>query len=128
MCTASRGPSRREALLDAVAHGSTVAWRHLNLETGKNRGLDWVASASVPKVGCQLDSVWGEHSRPRSASPPSQPPVFPGLVVQVPAPERHLPDEWADPASIQLWLKASKRREREIPRGLKAAADAGGEK
>ena len=28
-------------------------------ETGKNRGLDWIASASVPKVGCQLDSVWG---------------------------------------------------------------------
>ena len=30
--------------------------------------------------------------------------------------------------SIQLWLTASKRREREIPRGLKAAADAGGER
>ena len=42
-------------------------------------GLDWIASASVPKVGCQLDSVWVEHSRPRSASPPSQPLVFPGL-------------------------------------------------
>jgi hypothetical protein len=49
------------------------------LETGKNRGLDWIASASVSKEGCQLDSVWGGHSRPRSASPPSQPPVFPGL-------------------------------------------------
>jgi hypothetical protein len=39
----------------------------------------WIASASVSMEGCQRDSVSGEHSRPRSASPPSRPPVFPGL-------------------------------------------------
>jgi hypothetical protein len=49
-------------------------------ETRKNRGLDWIASAAVSMEGCQRDSVSGEHSRPRSASPPSRPPVFPGLV------------------------------------------------
>ena len=58
-------------------------------ETGKNRGLDWIASASVHKKGYQLDSVWWGHSSPRSASPPSQPPVFSGLqdddfLVKVP--------------------------------------------
>src|SRR5271166_1675475 len=30
--------------------------------------------------GMPADSVSGEHSRPKSASPPSQPPVFPGLL------------------------------------------------
>ena len=29
--------------------------------------------------GSQRDSVSGKHSRPKSASPPSRPPVFPGL-------------------------------------------------
>ncbi len=29
--------------------------------------------------GCQRKSIWTEHSTPRSASPLSQPPVFPGL-------------------------------------------------
>jgi hypothetical protein len=28
-------------------------------EIGKNRGLDWIASASVSMEGCQRDSVWG---------------------------------------------------------------------
>jgi hypothetical protein len=29
--------------------------------------------------GCQRESIRREHNTPRSASPPSQPPVFPGL-------------------------------------------------
>ena len=51
------------------------------LETGKNRGLVWIASSSssVSMEGCQRKSIWRERSTPRSASPPSQPPVFPGL-------------------------------------------------
>ena len=40
-------------------------------ETGKNRGLDWIASASVSMEECQRDSGSGGHSRPRSASQPS---------------------------------------------------------
>jgi hypothetical protein len=32
--------------------------------TRKNRGLDWIASASVSMEGCHRDSVSGEHSRP----------------------------------------------------------------
>src|SRR5208282_4273546 len=37
------------------------SWRvdETYMETGKNRGLDWIASASVHKEGYQLDSVWG---------------------------------------------------------------------
>ncbi len=31
--------------------------------------------------GCQRKSIWTEHSTPRSASPLSQPPVFPGLLL-----------------------------------------------
>ena len=38
-----------------------------------------IASASVSMEGCQRDSIRGRHSRPTSASPPSQPPVFPSL-------------------------------------------------
>jgi uncharacterized protein (UPF0261 family) len=49
------------------------------METRKNRGLDWIASASASMEGCHRDSVSGEHNRPRSASLPSRPPVFPGL-------------------------------------------------
>src|SRR5260370_22698632 len=48
-------------------------------ETGKNRGLVWIASSSVSTEGCQRKRIWTEHSTPRSASPLSQPPVFPGL-------------------------------------------------
>ena len=50
------------------------------METRKNRRLYWIASASVSMEGCQRDSVSEEHSRPKSASPPSWPAVFPGLV------------------------------------------------
>ena len=32
--------------------------------------------------GMPACSIWGKHSRPTSASPPSQPPVFPGLQHQ----------------------------------------------
>src|SRR5260221_9905885 len=53
------------------------------METGKNRGLVWIASSSVSMEGCQRKSIWTEHSTPRSASPLSQPPVFPGLSLKV---------------------------------------------
>ena len=46
-------------------------------ETGKNRGLDWIASASGPKVGCQLDSVWGEQVDQDQLRRPLSPRFFP---------------------------------------------------
>jgi hypothetical protein len=46
-------------------------------------GLDWIASASVSMEGCQRDSVSVEHTRPKSTSPPSRPPVFPGLHISL---------------------------------------------
>src|SRR5258708_6542220 len=54
------------------------------IETGKNRGLVWIASSSVSMEGCQRKSIWTEHSTPRSALPLSQPPVFPGLCRRCP--------------------------------------------
>src|SRR5260221_13181466 len=51
-------------------------------ETGKNRGLVLIVSSSVSMEGCQRKSIWTEHSTPRSASPLSQPPVFPGLLFR----------------------------------------------
>src|SRR5258707_13097370 len=50
------------------------------IETGKKRGLGWIASSSVSMEGCQRKSIWTEHSTPRSALPLSQPPVVPGLA------------------------------------------------
>ena len=44
-------------------------------------GARLIASASVSMEGCQRDSIWGRHSRPTSASPLSQPPVFPSLKI-----------------------------------------------
>jgi len=36
-----------------------------------------------PRRDASLTAFRAEHSRPRSASPPSQPPVFPGLVAAI---------------------------------------------
>jgi hypothetical protein len=68
-----------ESLLPRVDLPDAILEIHAG--TRKNRGLDWIASASVSMEGCHRDSVSGEHSRPRSASPPSRPPVFPGLLL-----------------------------------------------
>src|SRR5260221_12065488 len=54
------------------------------IETGKNRGLVWIASSAVAMEGCQRKSIWTEHSTPRSALPLSQPRVFPGLCRRCP--------------------------------------------
>ena len=67
--------ARRDALLAelgrAISQEFDVQYRALAMdlsqegfiaglaETGKNRGLDWIASASVSMEGCQRDSVWG---------------------------------------------------------------------
>jgi hypothetical protein len=79
----SSGKAFIEKLRILVQHLKTPTEHPLPpfLGTRKNRGLDWIASASVSMEGCHRDSVSGEHSRPRSASPPSRPPVFPGLLV-----------------------------------------------
>jgi pimeloyl-ACP methyl ester carboxylesterase len=45
-------------------------------ETRKNRGLDWIASASVPMEVSSVTAVRGGHSRARSAPPPSLAPGF----------------------------------------------------
>src|SRR5258708_39084567 len=48
----------------------------VDLETRKNRGLDWIASASVPMEVSSGTAVRGGHSRARSVSPPSLAPGF----------------------------------------------------
>jgi hypothetical protein len=64
----------------AIEVGRSIRALDAIRETGKNRGLVWSVS-SVSMEGCQRKSIWTEHSTPRSASPLSQPPVFPGLQM-----------------------------------------------
>ena len=79
-------PGLRETLSHLRETDTLVVWKLdrlgrsvkglVDLETRKNRGLDWIASASVPMEVSSGTAVRGGHSRARSVSPPSLAPGF----------------------------------------------------
>ena len=57
--------------------------------------------------GIPADSFSGEHSRPKSASPPSQPPVFPGLPPWRAQQRKRRPNDGKRPKHVGLEVRSN---------------------